>query len=55
MEIKKNELCEENLEQVSGGVNPEEHNVMLGSLRPDGFVPNVEPADFEKAHDGKNL
>lgn len=55
MELKKNELNEEKLEQVSGGGNPQEHNVMLSSLRPEDIDPDKGSFDFEKAKDGRIL
>lgn len=49
MELKKNELDEEVLEQVSGGVCAEEHNIMLTVMRPEDVDTDAGPQDFEKS------
>lgn len=49
MELKKNELNEEALQQVAGGVCAEDHNVMLTVMRPEDVDTDAEPRDFEKS------
>lgn len=49
MDFKKNELNEETLEKVAGGVSPEEHNIMIGVTLPENVDTDAGPQDFEKS------
>lgn len=55
MELKKNELCEEKLEQVTGGVAAEDHNVMLTEFPSKDFDTDIQTGDLEKVKDNGKL
>ena len=58
MEVNKMEdkkLNDAELEQVIGGVNAEDHNVMLTGVLPKDIDPDIETGDLEKAKDGRIL
>ena len=58
MEVNKMEnkkLNEQELEQVTGGVSAEDHNVMLTCALPKDVDTDVETGDLEKVKDNGKL
>ena len=49
MELKKNELNEEVLEKIAGGVCAEDHNIMIGVTLPENVDTDAGSYDFEKS------
>lgn len=48
-ELKKNELSEEKLKNISGGnVSPEDHNIFLTIPKPSDFDTDIQTGDMEK-------
>ena len=53
--MKDKKLNDQELDQVTGGVSAEDHNVMLTGVLPKDIDPDVETGDLEKAKDGRIL